>query len=822
MKTTHLLLASTLVAGNAVIAWHAIAATDVADQPTHKTHAAIPRPHRDTSEDIRVTVGPKQRAAHTIDQVTRKLQNVAQAATHVEARELKAEHATALPEAVRLLPTVQLNISNPRNTTVNIRGLGAAGTAATDGIEGGVAVYVDDVYRSRPATVLTDLPGLDGITVLRGPAGTEGGMTATAGAIQLTTAAPDLVARHISGEAGAGNYAYNRWGLSVSQPLIENKLAIRIDGLGYGYTGWVKDLQGNGDLNGVTDRSIRNQILWQPTDELSVRIIGDYAHLRENCCSSGLYRIDTTKTNGSVIAGNLYQDAARVGYRPVTPSDEPYVQDRSSLQDASQEDMGLSSHIDWSHDNFTLSSITAYRWWNWWPHNDGDLNGVNVITNNNQKVNEQQFTQEFRLASSWGHLLDYRVGAFYMWQEDDVPGDTAYGPDSGAWYGFGTSSSPVKGVTAAQASYVLNGFNSRTYGQPTTNYYGVYGDGTWHLTPHLDAVTGVRYNYDAKTGSYTAIEVAPAGYNPAIVSQTVAQSVWNNYASNLHYGAHMDNGFVTGQFALRYRIDENWMVYARYARGGKSGGLNLTNFSGAILKSGAQSPNVSKETDDTYEVGTKFQLLDNRLVVSGALYQTNDHNYQVTAVQLFQGALQSYLSTAPEVRIRGAEADIHFSPLPNLITSLSGSFNDAQFLQYNTGAPPEVVSTGLYSLADTQIPFVPRWAISAAAEYSHYIGRFYASHVDAYLGGSYDYNTRINTSANNSIYGWVPGYGTLNLHFGIRQHDSGWDLSAFVNNATNERHITEIVQGSGASGNGAWYAYVTQPVNFGVIARVAF
>ncbi|MFT8957806.1 MAG: TonB-dependent receptor plug domain-containing protein [Gluconobacter oxydans] len=92
------------------------------------------------SEEIHVVASQAQRAAQTIDRETRDLQNVPQAATRISAQELKAEHITALPQAARLLPTVQLNISNPRNTTINIRGRGSAGTAPTDGIVCGVSV----------------------------------------------------------------------------------------------------------------------------------------------------------------------------------------------------------------------------------------------------------------------------------------------------------------------------------------------------------------------------------------------------------------------------------------------------------------------------------------------------------------------------------------------------------------------------------------------------------------------------------------------------------------------------------------------------------
>lgn len=172
-------------------------------------------------EQITVSGSP---IVHNMDQVTRQLQRIPQAATHIDAAELKAEHMNSLPDAARLLPSVQLNTSNPRNTSINIRGLGGSGTLPTDGIEGGVGIYVDDVYLSRPGTALSSLPDLNGITVLRGPTGTEGGMVTTAGSISLTTQAPDLRKLKVYGEAGVGNFDYNRWALGTSVPIIKDKL----------------------------------------------------------------------------------------------------------------------------------------------------------------------------------------------------------------------------------------------------------------------------------------------------------------------------------------------------------------------------------------------------------------------------------------------------------------------------------------------------------------------------------------------------------------------------------------------------------------------
>jgi iron complex outermembrane receptor protein len=50
-----------------------------------------------------------------------------------------------------LVPTLQLYSSNPRNTTLNIRGTGSTFGLTNDGIDPGVGFYVDGVYYARPA-----------------------------------------------------------------------------------------------------------------------------------------------------------------------------------------------------------------------------------------------------------------------------------------------------------------------------------------------------------------------------------------------------------------------------------------------------------------------------------------------------------------------------------------------------------------------------------------------------------------------------------------------------------------------------------------------
>ena len=65
----------------------------------------------------------------------------------------------------QLAPTLQVYTSNPRNTSVNIRGLGVPFGLTSDGFEQGVGIYVDDVYNSRVAAATFDFLDVDQVAL---------------------------------------------------------------------------------------------------------------------------------------------------------------------------------------------------------------------------------------------------------------------------------------------------------------------------------------------------------------------------------------------------------------------------------------------------------------------------------------------------------------------------------------------------------------------------------------------------------------------------------------------------------------------------------
>ncbi|MFY8048469.1 MAG: TonB-dependent receptor plug domain-containing protein, partial [Erythrobacter sp.] len=162
---------STLLPGAALAA--ILSAPAHAQDETSAGPGATPaKAEEPASNDIIVTARRRSESA----------QDIPLAVSVVDAKQLDATGAFNVNRLQQLAPTLQFYSSNPRNTAVNIRGLGVPFGLTSDGFEQGVGIYVDDVYYSRVASATFDFLDVAQIEVLRGPQGTLYGKNTTAGA----------------------------------------------------------------------------------------------------------------------------------------------------------------------------------------------------------------------------------------------------------------------------------------------------------------------------------------------------------------------------------------------------------------------------------------------------------------------------------------------------------------------------------------------------------------------------------------------------------------------------------------------------------------
>ena len=202
------------------------------------------------------------------------LSDVPMAVSAVTADTLQNSGATDIRQLNQLSPSllVSSTTSEAGAAVARIRGIGTVGD--NPGLEGSVATYIDGVYRSRTGVALTELGPLDRIEVLRGPQGTLFGRNASAGVISVITAKPQFTP-FVSGAASIGNYDYRRFEASIDSPLGET-VAARLDGVYVKRDGFIKDVISGRHINDRDRYLLRGQVLFQPNDDLSLRLIADY------------------------------------------------------------------------------------------------------------------------------------------------------------------------------------------------------------------------------------------------------------------------------------------------------------------------------------------------------------------------------------------------------------------------------------------------------------------------------------------------------------------------------------------------------------------
>jgi len=322
--------------------------------------------------------------------------------------------------------------------TARIRGIGTVGDNA--GLESSVAVFIDGVYRSRSGVGLTELGPVERVEVLRGPQGTLFGRNASAGLINVVTAKPQFENEGWA-EASYGNYDYYRLGGGVTGPIGET-IAYRLDGIWQKRDGFLTDVISGRKLNNRDRWLARGQLMYEPSDALSVLIIGDYAKRDEECCGASYltFRNVSRDPSGNLVfspssiaafersLGAVITDDTDARTTSITPG-HSY---RSDVRD-----WGLSGEINYEFGGAKLTSITGYRDWRYLRGQDADFNNLDILfraDDGGNRTRFKTFTQELRLqGSAFEDKLDWLVGGYFADERLTLDDNLSFGADYGAY-----------------------------------------------------------------------------------------------------------------------------------------------------------------------------------------------------------------------------------------------------------------------------------------------------------------------------------------------------------------------------------------------------
>ncbi len=430
------------------------------------------------------------------------LQDVPVAVSVTSADAIEKAQIRDLIDLQTLAPTLRVTqLQSSANTNFIIRGFGNGANNA--GIEPSVGVFVDGVYRSRSAAQIGDLPNLKRVEVLRGPQSTLFGKNASAGVISIVTAAPQFKFGGTA-EASYGNYNAIILKADITGP-ISDTIAFSLAGNFNRRDGYAQDLFLDQDVNDRNRWGVRGQLLFQPSEDTTIRLIGDYDKIDENCCVAANVRNGPTGAIVQALAAGRGIDA-----------NNPFSYNvyNNFLSSNKIKNYGFSGQIDQKFGNLDLTSITAYRVVGADTNQDSDFTGADLIGRNSANTDIKTFTQELRLTSDFDGPLNFLLGGYYFDEKIDQANQILFGTQfrpygdqliraaSGNALNVATLESTLGALEGDPTKYTGRFFGA---GQGLTEGYGLhdkaysfFGSVDFEITDGLTLTGGLNYTKDKK------------------------------------------------------------------------------------------------------------------------------------------------------------------------------------------------------------------------------------------------------------------------------------------------------------------------------------
>ncbi len=765
------------------------------------------------------------------------VQDVPIAVTAFDAEALSRAGVKDLRGLSSVAPSFNMNSSNTESdgTTLRLRGVGTTGNNI--GLESAVGVFLDGVYLSRAGIALGDLMDVESIEVLRGPQGTLFGRNTSAGALNIRTKGPSFDDDEYFANLTVGNYGQENVQAGATGP-ISDTVAYRLSAAVRKQDGFMDSV--TGAESRTRDRwLVRGQLAFEPSNDLSIRVIADYADLDEQCCDAvvlsqglayelGAYEQAGLPANGGVSA---WGDSAFEG-----------MNGNSFKYENPQNQYGVSVEVNWDiNDSVSLTYIGAYR-----DFDSENINPSHYTSNDLFSVapnyaggfvsgtEVKSWTQELRFAGetdrvSWmvgGYMSDEDIwsrmalgfGADYAAYVDanlyytlapalglsagapllaDIP--LATGGTFGDVLAASSPSTAFAGGVGAAGAFASNAFEQ----QGTS--WSIFTHNIIHITDSLDFVVGLRYTSEEKDGSFQQ-EAASNNYcmntlanadaltaGAAATGSAALQAVAGGYAGmSLLYSCLPQGAPALGIANLPTEFDDTYtddeLVYtakAVYAfTDDISGYLGFThgfkaggfNLDPTAAASGTD-PRFNSELIDSWEVGLKMDLLDHRVRMNIAAWDYDVQDFQV----LEWTGTQFQTLNVPKTESQGYEVELTALPMEGLRLNMSYTHAESEYSEDCDNNIPSEVS----GFCGAPFTNSPEDAVTYGFTWDSYFGN--GMHWFFSANARWEDDRRTDTTKPNLMFDYQGANNKVNARFGIGKEDGSWMVELWGNNITDKR-----------------------------------
>lgn len=716
-----------------------------------------------------------------------------------------------------LIPSLQLYTSNPRNTGINIRGLGSPFGLTNDGLDPGVGFYVDGVYIARPAVATLDFIDIDRIEVLRGPQGTLFGKNTTAGSINITSRKASF-APTADFEVSYGNYGFVQAKSSITGPFSKT-FAGRLSFSGTQRDGVVDNIVTGRATNDINNLGVHGQLLFQPSTKLAITLSGDASRQRPDGYAQVVAGVVETKRPSyrqfnAIISDLHYTLPSLNAFDRKIDHDTPW----RSLNDLG----GVSLNGDFKIGGGTLTATTAYRYWDWGPSNDRDFTGLQALALSQNPAEHRNWSQEIRYAGEVSSRLSGVVGLFYFDQEVKIHGSEVSGKDQ--WRFVQSSTSPLWATPG-----LLDGFGASTEASIKSQSAAAFANLDWEVTKGFHVLPGIRFNYDKKDVKYNRVAsggLDTATYKGSTAEKVALQGFKNGVYRDQAWAKDASENNLTYNLTLSYRPNDNITGYATYSTSFKPIGVNVAGLPVINNEVALDLATIKPEYVKHSEVGIKTSPAD-YFTLNLTAYNTDIDDYQANVQSPQLGVNRGYIANDEKVRVRGVELDAMYRVSSQFSFNGALAYTDGKYVKFSN-APLPLEETGATNsdgiqlafkdISGGRLPGISKWAGSFGGEFSRPVN-FFSKKGKFFIGADTYFRSEFSSSSSPSKYLNIDGYTLLNTRLGFRTVD-GVSISLWARNLLNKDYFEQLLP---AGGNAGHYAGVLgDPRTFGVTIRYVF
>ena len=573
-----------------------------------------------------------------------------------------------------------------------------------------LAFVVDGVTAPDLEFINQDLVDIERIEVMRGAQGALYGRGAIGGAVIVTTKKPiEDFEGKIKGSVGNGN-TYNLNAVVSGSLNDENTAYFRAGGYIKDTDGLIKNTYTGDYADPLKEQSVFSQLEFELSEDTSINLKGKYT---------------------SSEAGFAYYQ----GVSDDTIEDFSINTSQNIINQDERDVYELSAKLTQHYDLGKFEFVTAYSNSENEHFYDGDYSADATFIDEDGFFRApfgteglydiESLTLESRFISQSDQAFRWSVSAFYQQRDRDT---------AVLFYDDFTDAEILTRADFANDEPYLSIIDNNS-----SDAWALAGQFNYDINEQLELTGAMRYDHDTRES-----------FDPTNKDATYAKKSFSQ---------------LQPKVTLAYQMNDDLLLYTGYSRGFRSGGFNEP--------ADGISRTFDKEISDSYEIGFKTALFNNKVTLNGAAFIIEQDDAQFTQFNIDTFTLENL--SIDEVQTKGLELEAAFAATSNLSINLSAGIVDSEIKHF--ALRPELAGRPQFWVPEYNYGLSANHNLALNGEWSLF------SRAELLIEGPKTFSIDI-PDVESSRYTY------LNAGVGLKSEQ--WSVQVYVDNLTDERAIEDI------------------------------